>query len=212
MNVDHESRDEDHIRSFLDRESTRLAGSQPGTDEVVGLIARRLTHDTSTSTAPLGLAIAAALLVAAGVVISGTQSPRGSTGASALDASPSSAHVASCPVTTQEASDSGFVALGSSPIKVSFASAAGTAFFESPPGARWQPIEALWTADPGFGGDVKVRGHRLDGPGELRFGDPADPIEELLLSAAHSEGKIGERSWVRPKSGSSLAAATSLTS
>ncbi|MDQ6693774.1 MAG: hypothetical protein M3014_05040 [Chloroflexota bacterium] len=48
----------------------------------------------------------------------------------------------------------------------------------------WFFAKVLWVGDPAYTGPVLVRGHQIDGPGELRFGEGADPPGELRLDTA----------------------------
>lgn len=45
----------------------------------------------------------------------------------------------------------------------------------------WGGQKVLWVAPPDFGGAVLVRGRRMDGLEEVRFGPGADPLPELRL-------------------------------
>nr|BFE87442.1 hypothetical protein GCM10020093_100430 [Planobispora longispora] len=55
----------------------------------------------------------------------------------------------------------------------------------------WGGQKVLWAVDPGLDTLVLVRGRRLDGPGEVAFGDPAAP--ELLLDPAEDAKPGGWR-------------------
>jgi hypothetical protein len=47
----------------------------------------------------------------------------------------------------------------------------------------WYYAKVLWVADPADPGPYLVRGRRLDGPEELRFGEGPQPAAELQLPA-----------------------------
>jgi hypothetical protein len=84
--------------------------------------------------------------------------------------------------------------LGDDPVRLAVASADGALFFEATPGGDWKAVDVLWTGAPGFTGDVLVRGARLDAPGELRFGDPSDPLTELRIASNGRTPTIDGRS------------------
>ena len=48
----------------------------------------------------------------------------------------------------------------------------------------WSGNKVLWVARPRYRGPVLIRGRRLDGPQELRFGDGHLPDRELRLARA----------------------------
>jgi hypothetical protein len=49
----------------------------------------------------------------------------------------------------------------------------------------WYNLKVLWTVDPArYSGPILIRGHRIDGPDELRFGTGANPSVELHLDPA----------------------------
>jgi hypothetical protein len=86
--------------------------------------------------------------------------------------------------------------LGDGPVRLALAISAGSVFFEATPGGGWKAIDVLWTAESGLTGDVLVRGARLDGTGELGFGDAADPLKELRLAPGGQTQTIGDRALV----------------
>jgi len=106
----------------------------------------------------------------------------------------SSLRVSPCPVSQPTASATGqrFL-LGDGPVRLALANLAGLVFFEATPGGRWKAIDALWTTEPGFTGEVLVRGARLDGPGELGFADADDPLNELRISSSAQTTTIDDR-------------------
>jgi hypothetical protein len=89
--------------------------------------------------------------------------------------------------------DDGLKLFGSGPVTLSMAAANGTAYFERAAIDRWSAIEAIWTADPGFDGSVRVRARQIDGKAEVRFGDPNDPVRELSLVPADSSTLVAGR-------------------
>ena len=48
-------------------------------------------------------------------------------------------------------------------------------------GSRWGGSKVLWAVGPAVTDDVVIRGHQIDGDGELRFGESVDPDAELVL-------------------------------
>jgi len=180
--------DED-IGAFLARESSRRTRQRPADTDVVATIRRRRSRQWPTR-ALAGVA-AATLLVGLGVVASAlVLRPSTGIGSSPSPASteppmrlPAVAAGQPCPVSQPTTPEIGQASLlGDGPVQLAIASSAGSVFFEATPGGRWKAIDVLWMAAPGFTGQVLVRGARLDGPGELGFGDPADPLRELRIT------------------------------
>jgi hypothetical protein len=191
---------DDEIRAFLARESTRRV-RQPRSDaDVVATIRRRQSRQWPTRT--LAGVAAAILLAGLGVVASAVvvrpstdigSSPSPSSSAPAL-LLPAVAAGQPCPVSQPTTTgDGSSPLLGDGPVRLAVASAAGTVFFETTLGGDWKAVDVLWTAAPGFTGDVLVRGARLDAPGELRFGDPADPLKELRIASNEQSPMIDGR-------------------
>lgn len=181
---------DEEIGAFLARESTRRAHQRPADADVVATIRRRRSRQWPTR-ALAGVA-AVALLVGLGIVASAlVLRPSTGTGSSPFPSSPKPplrlpavAAGQPCPASQPTASGNNQVSLlGDGPVQLALAGSAGTAFFEATPGGAWKAIDVLWTAAPGFTGQVLVRGARLDGPGELWFGDPVDPLKELRIAA-----------------------------
>jgi hypothetical protein len=80
---------------------------------------------------------------------------------------------------------------------LALASAAGTVSFEDVGVGDWKSIDVQWTSALGFSDQVRVRGARLDGSGELRFGDPTDPLEALQIAPPGGQTPIiGGRSVI----------------
>ena len=52
------------------------------------------------------------------------------------------------------------------------------------PGSTWGGNKLLWAVGPTIKGDALIRGHQVDGNGELRFGLSTEPDTELLLHGA----------------------------
>jgi hypothetical protein len=48
-------------------------------------------------------------------------------------------------------------------------------------GSKWGGDKLLWAVGPTVNGSVLIRGHQVDGTGELRFGLAIDPDADLLL-------------------------------
>ena len=48
--------------------------------------------------------------------------------------------------------------------------------------SAWSGQKVLWVAQSSYRGPVLIRGRRLDGPHELRFGDGSSPVRELRLA------------------------------
>ena len=57
----------------------------------------------------------------------------------------------------------------------------------------WAAQKVAWAVNPALTTPVLVRGRQLDGPGEVRFGDPA--VEELLLDPAEDALPGGWRQY-----------------
>ena len=55
----------------------------------------------------------------------------------------------------------------------------------------WYLEKILWLAAPEASGPILVRGHQLDGPDAVRFGDGATPASDLLLSDVAQVGVSG---------------------
>ena len=49
------------------------------------------------------------------------------------------------------------------------------------PGSTWGGNKVLWAVGPSVAGEALVRGHQIDGPGDVRFGMAANPDVELIL-------------------------------
>jgi hypothetical protein len=191
---------DDEIRAFLARESSRRARQRPADGDIVATIRRRRSRHWPTR---MVAGVAAAILLAGlGVVasalvlgpssdIGSSASPSSSTPAAQL---PAVAAGQPCPVSQPTTPDNGHSPLlGDDPVRLAVASAAGTVFFETTLGGDWKAVDMLWTAARGFRGDVVVRGARLDAPGELRFGDPADPLKELRIASNEQSPMIDGR-------------------
>jgi hypothetical protein len=147
----------------------------------------RLALVPAAAAAVLAVVIRQALLAGPG----SSSPPSAASGSSQL---PVVAEGQPCPVSQPTAPGPDQPALlGDGPVRVAFATLAGSAFFETTPGGDWKAIDVLWTAEPGTSGDVSVRGARLDGTGELGFGDAADPVKELSLEPGGQAQTLGGR-------------------
>jgi hypothetical protein len=200
--------DDEEIGAFLDRESSRRTRQRPADADVVASIRSRSSRGRPTR--GLAALAAAALILALGAVgtalVVGPSTGRGS---SPLPPSPSHSTAAllglpvvapgqPCPLSQPTASGGGSASLlGDGPVRVGLATAAGTVFFEDVGVGDWKSIELLWTSELGFSDQVRIRGARLDGSDELRFGDPNDPLTELQIAAAGGQTPvIGGRSVI----------------
>jgi hypothetical protein len=191
--------DDEEISAFLAREADRRARLRNPEADVVGSIQRGRRRHWPT---PGVASVVAALVVGIGLVaVALVRAPSGDIGSSPSPAAsgllrlPVVAPGQPCPVTEPTASDPGQpLQLGDGPVRLALASSAGSAFFEATPGGDWKAIDVLWTAAHGMAGEVLVRGARLDGPGELGFGDAADPLTELRLTTGGQTQTIGGRS------------------
>jgi hypothetical protein len=181
---------DDEIRAFLIRESNRRARQRPADAEVVAMIRR--SRDRPWPTRMLAGAAAASLLVGLGVYAlvlvlrPSTESGSSPTASSSTPAMqlPTVAAGQPCPVSRPPTSvDRQAPRLGDGPVQLALATMDGTVYFEATPGGNWKAVDLLWTASPGFEGEVVVRGARLDAPGELGFADPADPLKELRIAS-----------------------------
>jgi hypothetical protein len=189
---------DDEILGFLARESSRLVAQRPADAEVVAAIRRRRSRQWP-SRAVAGVA-AATLVVALAVIASGlVLGPSTGTGSSPSPSNsepslrlPAVAAGQPCPASLPTAPGNGLAALlGDGPVQLAVASAAGAVFYEDLPGGAWRAIDVLWTAEPGFTGQLLVRGARLDGPGELAFGDATQPLKELRIESSGQTPRIG---------------------
>jgi hypothetical protein len=78
--------------------------------------------------------------------------------------------------------------LGDGPVRP-VAAAAGQLLYVAPSndllnefhGSKWGGDKLLWAVGPTVNGDVLIRGHQVDGTGELRFGLAIAPDADLLL-------------------------------
>lgn len=185
---------DEEIGAFLARESTRRAHQRPADADVVATIRLRRSRQWPTRT--LAGVAAAILVVGLGVVASAlVLSPSTEIGSSPSPSNskpplrlPALAAGQPCPVSQPTTPGNGQAPLlGDGPVRLALASADGTVFFEGTPGGDWKAIDVLWTAAPDFTGRVLVRGARLDGPDELGFGDPADPLRELQIGSESAQ-------------------------
>jgi hypothetical protein len=203
-----ERTDAEEIRAFLDREASRRTLQRAADADVVASIRSRRSRPGPTRA--LGAVVAAALIVALGLVgsalVIGPSTSRSSS-PSPTNQSPSAAASLGlpvvavghpCPVSQPTASGNGSVSLlGDGPVRLVLASAAGTVFFEDVGVGDWKSIDVHWTSALGFSEQVRVRGARLDGSEELRFGDPTDPLTELQIAATGGQTPvIGGRSVI----------------
>ena len=191
---------DEEIGAFLVRESSRRAGSRPADTDVVAAIRRRRSRQWPTRLMA-GVA-AATLLVGVGIVASALiLKPSTGTGSSPSPSSstpplrlPVVAPGQPCPVSQPTSAGDGQASLlGDGPLQLAIANSAGSVFFESTPGGPWKAIDTLWTSAPDFTGKVLARGARLDGPGELRFGDASDPVLDLRIGSSGQSSTLDDR-------------------
>lgn len=190
--------DDERIAAFLTRESDRRVRNRPANAGVVASIRRRPSRQWPIM--PLAGVIALSLVVGIGLLVSSLLvRPSVGVGASLPPAPSESLELPvvaagqPCPVSQPKASGTGQSLLGDGPVRLALASSAGSVFFEATPGGRWKAIDVLWTADPGFSGEVLVRGARLDAAGELGFADAADPLKELRIAPTGQTQSIDGR-------------------
>ncbi len=178
------------IAAFLTREAERRVRNRPADADVVAAIRRRRSRRWP-SLALAGV-IALSVVVAIGVLASSLVfGPSARVGSSLPPAASGSLQLPvitagqPCPVSQPTAWGTGqSVLFGDGPVRLALASSAGRVFFEATPGGRWKAIDILWTAEPGFTGEVLVRGAGLDGADELGFADAADPLKELRIRSS----------------------------
>ncbi len=187
---------DDDIRTFLGHEALRVRTGARGPQSVIDAI-RRIHKPPTRTTQPqlwtgsmIGAGLLAVVLVLGLVAFvlprpdsaGSRQSASGSGPTASLRASEDSPSVCSW---TAAGSGSPHLAPlpGSGAVRPLWAWQDGVAYFEATPGGDWQSIDATWVAAPGYEGRAVVTGRRLDTIGELRFGDPADPMRSLDLSA-----------------------------
>lgn len=192
--------DDEAIVAFLAREADRRARRRAANADVAGSIQRGRRRWPSLA---LAGGVAAFLVAVAVVAVVLIRVPSGEIGASPPQSARDPLHLPvvapgqPCPVSQPTASGPGQpMLLGDGPVRLALASSAGSVFFEATPGGGWKAIDVLWTAEPGLIGDVLVRGARLDGTGELGFGDAADPLKELRLAPGGRTEAIGDRALV----------------
>jgi hypothetical protein len=185
---------DEEIRSFLDRESARLVAHRPADEDVVAAIRHRRDRRWPTRA---GASVAAAAFVvglvtiASGLILRPAvelgASPSPSVSEPPLNL-PAVAAGQRCPASPPAAHGTALPgSLGNGPVRLAAASSAGTVFFEDWPGGAWKAIDVLWTVEPDFTGPVLVRGARLDGHGELAFGDASQPLRELRIEEPSGE-------------------------
>jgi hypothetical protein len=193
--------DDEEISAFLAREADRRARLRNPAADVVGSIQRGRRRHWPT----LGVAsVVAVLVVGVGLVaVALVRAPSADIGSSPSPGASGPLHLPvvapgqPCPVSEPTASGpSQPTLLGDGPVRLALATSAGSVFFEATPGGGWKAIDVLWTVEPSLTGDVLVRGARLDGTGELGFGDAADPLKEFRLASGGQTQTIGDRALV----------------
>jgi hypothetical protein len=76
--------------------------------------------------------------------------------------------------------DGPFTLTGSATVPVDFTPAANDEFL----GTGWPGMKVIWRVDPDYIGPVLLRGARLDGPGQLRFGSYTGSVGQGTPSGA----------------------------
>lgn len=184
--------DDEAIVGFLSREADRRAGNQAPSAELVATIRGRRRREwprwalaSGLGAVIVGIVVIAVALARAPSGNISSSAPPAVTGSSGL---PAVAPGEACPVSepTRSSPDEPML-LGDGPVRLRLAHSAASVYFER------SAIDVLWTVEPGFRGDVVVRGGRLDGASELGFGDPAAPVRELRLEAREPAPIIGGR-------------------
>ena len=69
-----------------------------------------------------------------------------------------------------------------------------------PSGGDWLGNKVLWVAPPGFTGKALIRGARIDGQGDIAFGDSPFPNSDLRLEPYSTGGWYNWPSYTRVKS------------
>jgi hypothetical protein len=89
-----------------------------------------------------------------------------------------------CPVAAGREVIPGFrPAVGRAPIYATAFESEAASFDSDRRDGGWYSVKVLWLGEPGFDGRAHVTGLRLDGDGELRFGQGPDPGPELELDS-----------------------------
>lgn len=78
-----------------------------------------------------------------------------------------------------------FTLTGDGTVPVDFTPPAGDSFA----GTGWPGMKVIWRVDPSYVGPVLLRGGRLDGPGELRFGSYTGSVGQGTPATASSEAQ-----------------------
>ena len=108
---------------------------------------------------------------------------------------PTVAAGSACPVTSGKIANQEFgPALGIGPVyPVGFSTDGVYHITGTNQDGGWLYMKVLWIVDPAYNGQTLVRGHQIDGPGEMRFERGADPATELQL--AQESAISGNNSW-----------------
>jgi hypothetical protein len=199
------------LATFLSREASRRTAEKRSDHEVVAAIVAghaaplRLPRAlVAAGTAAFGLAVVVAVL-ASGLVSRPAVLPSASptTGYQAPFGMPTVPPGGACPVTDRWLIGTDSLplgaAIGGAPVYAFLAESGHPAYFESMGVGNlgyWQRIDALWVAEPGFRGEAVIRAARLDGPGDVSFGDVTEraPLPQLQLDGSHGRS-IGTDGW-----------------
>jgi hypothetical protein len=192
---------DDLLGDFVRRESARRARGRRAEQDVVAAISGR----TRASAIRMPVAVAATgavviALVVAGVAFSGFLGLQASSSAAPGGSAtfPIANDGLACPTTKGADLTSDLPAgsaFGDGPVHAVFAESAGKAFFDNDFGV-WKRIDMVWVAEPGFSGQVVVRGEALRGHGEVSFGDAAEQVASSQVALDTSQAApIGRSGW-----------------
>jgi hypothetical protein len=189
---------DDELRAFLAREAQRLAGGAPPAHEVEARLRREQSGSpvrwvSSAVAAAIGLAGLGFLLL----LLMGPLAPRVSAPNQAVPSPgptqpplrlPAVGAAEACPVSSAKSLVEELPPMpGNGPVHPVWAADGSATYYEVTGGGDWKAIDVIWAAQAGFDGAALIRGQRLDGVGELRFGDPRDPLLSLRLDATQRE-------------------------
>jgi hypothetical protein len=192
------------VGAFLGREaSRRTVGRRSDHDVVAAIVAGQAAQPrlsravVAAGAAALGLALVVVVVLALGnfqglISAGSTASPATATPERVLNGG------LSCPVSQGADLTSDLPAgsaFGTGPVHAVFAESAGKAFFDDDFGV-WKRIDMLWVAEPGYSGQVVVRGEQLRGHGEVSFGDAAEqaPSSQVVLDTSQA-APLGQGGW-----------------
>jgi hypothetical protein len=185
---------DDELQAFLAREAERLAGGAFPAHEVAARLRRghrgspvRLI--ASVVAAAIGLAAVGLLLLVVGPLAPEVAAPTEAVPSPGRTQPPlrlpAVGAAEPCPVSTARSFVEELPPMpGDGPVHPVWTSDGTATYYEETLGGDWKAIDVIWAAQADFDGAALIRGQRLDGVGELRFGDPRDPLRSLRLDAA----------------------------